>query len=61
MNGRKMNCNSGRCNNIIRNWYVWGSKGRGQIELERERRRKGFVLYSEAYWRTEGIFLQGVV
>lgn len=42
-----------------KDYYVWDSKGRGQGELERENRKKGFVPYSEAEGAQKDFF-QGV-
>ena len=48
-----MKCSSGKCS-IIKT--IVFEKGRSQFELEREHRRKGFLLYFEAWGSTEGFF-----
>lgn len=56
LQGGEMKYHSGKSNNTVTNWYVWGTRGRGKVELEREHRRRDCVLYSETYGTTEGFY-----
>lgn len=44
-----------------KDYYVWEGKGRGQVELEREHRKKGFVPYFEAEGAQKDFFTGSMI